>query len=1205
MVTASKEGGASLNILSGLVAGNFSAYWLGLTIMGLMTGAYFLYEMALSSTMIGGATAAARNVISGNALNGVRLAAGADNTTIEQNYIGTTADGESALGNTEQGIFVEGTSATNITGTVIAANVVSANGVGSPHYTGIRLEDDNGTVVRGNLIGADAAGDAALGNGGHGVRLLGSTNDTIGGTSAADRNIISGNAIDGLYVDPGSTGNTIEGNYVGTNATGTAALANGRDGIEINGSANNTIGGTAAGEANTIAYNGFDGVAVTGTSATGNAIRGNSIYGNGKLGIDLGGSGAPVANDSLGHVGPNDFQNFPLLTSVTSDGTTTTFAGTLNASASTTYTIDFYANPASDPTKFGQGQTYIGSTAVTTDGSGAASIAAAFNYNGTLAANGGQQPSFSATATDPAANTSEFGPDYPTPAIAVTIGAPATATEGITVQLTSTVTDANGGASLSYNWSATTPSGSTLGLGAAANQPSLQLDPIDTGVYTIALTVTDSQGAAGQATTTLDVTATAPVVIVQSQPATPSASPGPAPVTAVTGVPIALLGTLVAPSADSLRSFTWSVTKDGAAFALPAGTATNQLDFAFTPTVAGDYTITLMATDANGGTTSALANVLVTSATPVAEIVGAPGISPEGMPLALSNQITAANFTGTLSYAWSVTKDGQPYKPGAATNQATFDFTPNDEGSYQVGLSVSNGTATGIAPPVTIDVTEAPYTATITGASGQTPTTNVTAGTAIHLVGAAGTSGTLDSQTTTYAWSVTDNGLPYTLPGGTLTDASTFGFTPTAAGEYLLTLTATDTGATVNGAHPTATALAAFNVGAPAISVSLAASGSLTEGGAVTVAATATPTGTYSYVWTVTDESDPVAVTDTSGQGTPSFNFTPPTPGSYQVSVTLSDGQASVTTSTIVRAANEPPTAPVITVTNGTATLGANPSVLEGTALALSAASTDLGGANDQLSYSWTVAGPNGFSLSSNGAAFNFTPIESGAYTVTAAATDLSGATTTSQDTITVTHVTPQPTIQVRPDTGLNGSGQLFVDLTATVPDPGSDDPFSYAWTVTDPSGNTWPSNSNAAVTNVSTNGLPDFSFTDTSSGTYTVSLTVTDDDGGNATASTPILTVGANSTLTLTAPPAGATQVLAIALGAGATIDASGLPTPVVEAALGGHDSLVGGSGSSVLQGDSGFNTLLGGSGANTLYGSAGDMLFGDSVPAEPAPPF
>jgi K(+)-stimulated pyrophosphate-energized sodium pump len=54
VVTSSREGGASLNILSGLVAGNFSAYWLGLTIMGLMTIAYLVSSMDLTSTMIDG-----------------------------------------------------------------------------------------------------------------------------------------------------------------------------------------------------------------------------------------------------------------------------------------------------------------------------------------------------------------------------------------------------------------------------------------------------------------------------------------------------------------------------------------------------------------------------------------------------------------------------------------------------------------------------------------------------------------------------------------------------------------------------------------------------------------------------------------------------------------------------------------------------------------------------------------------------------------------------------------------------------------------------------------------------------------------------------------------------------------------------------------------------------------------------------------------
>ena len=55
VVTSSREGGASLNILSGLVAGNFSAYWLGLTIMGLMSVAYYISTGALTTTMVNGA----------------------------------------------------------------------------------------------------------------------------------------------------------------------------------------------------------------------------------------------------------------------------------------------------------------------------------------------------------------------------------------------------------------------------------------------------------------------------------------------------------------------------------------------------------------------------------------------------------------------------------------------------------------------------------------------------------------------------------------------------------------------------------------------------------------------------------------------------------------------------------------------------------------------------------------------------------------------------------------------------------------------------------------------------------------------------------------------------------------------------------------------------------------------------------------------
>jgi K(+)-stimulated pyrophosphate-energized sodium pump len=52
VVTSSREGGASLNILSGLVAGNFSAYWLGMAILSLMGVAYWVSLMGLGALMV-------------------------------------------------------------------------------------------------------------------------------------------------------------------------------------------------------------------------------------------------------------------------------------------------------------------------------------------------------------------------------------------------------------------------------------------------------------------------------------------------------------------------------------------------------------------------------------------------------------------------------------------------------------------------------------------------------------------------------------------------------------------------------------------------------------------------------------------------------------------------------------------------------------------------------------------------------------------------------------------------------------------------------------------------------------------------------------------------------------------------------------------------------------------------------------------------
>jgi hypothetical protein len=142
-------------------------------------------------------------------------------------------------------------------------------------------------------------------------------------------------------------------------------------------------------------------VVVQGAASVGNAIRGNSIHSNGGLGIDLGGDGVTPNDPGDADTGPNQLQNFPVL-SVALAGGSTWVTGTLNGLANTTFTLDFYASAAADPSGFGEGARYLGSAVVTTDGSGNA------HFEVVLAAPTAPGEVVTATATDPAGNTSEF-----------------------------------------------------------------------------------------------------------------------------------------------------------------------------------------------------------------------------------------------------------------------------------------------------------------------------------------------------------------------------------------------------------------------------------------------------------------------------------------------------------------------------------------------------------------------------------------------------------------------------------------------------------------------------------------------------------------------------------------------------------------------------------------------------------------------------
>jgi CSLREA domain-containing protein len=368
-------------------------------------------EFCAQNNTIGGTADGARNVISGNDELGVYIV---DETTtqnlVQGNYIGTDAAGTAALGNGIAGVLIDfGAHNNTIGGTTAAArNVISGNG---DFGVGIGDEGTNNNLVQGNYIGTNAAGTAALGNYYDGVVIaFGAQNNTIGGTTAGARNIISGNGDDGVEtIDLGTSGNLVQGNFIGTDFNGTADLGNGGDGVIIDFCAtNNTIGGTASGAGNLIFGNDGDGVDLDEDTTVGNAILGNSIFNNDEEGIDL--TGGPTPNDTGdGDTGQNNLQNYPLLGCAQSANGTTVVQGTFNSLPTTSFRLEFFANAACDTGGFGEGQTFLGFLNVTTDASG--NVVGGFSATFAVAVAAGQVITATATRLDAMSKpveTSEF-----------------------------------------------------------------------------------------------------------------------------------------------------------------------------------------------------------------------------------------------------------------------------------------------------------------------------------------------------------------------------------------------------------------------------------------------------------------------------------------------------------------------------------------------------------------------------------------------------------------------------------------------------------------------------------------------------------------------------------------------------------------------------------------------------------------------------
>jgi hypothetical protein len=343
------------------------------------------------------------NVISGNLNAGVDLN-GAFNGVVDGNLIGVNAAGTAALTNGGWGVLASGGSGDVIGGTAAGAANVIASGIGIELTDAGAFLGTNGYQIEDNFIGTDSTVTHNFG-GNVGVFLEGGTATQGVANTTISGNVIDNQSLEGVFISgPGAKNNVVEGNFIGTDPTGTLARPN-AIGVEVaRGAHNNTIGVPGAG--NVIAFNTGDAVAIgssfTDDATIDNTVRGNSIFANG-FGIGLGGGGVIPNFQTNPSPFPNNHQNYPVLTSA-GDATLgrTVVAGSLHSAPNATFVIDFYASAKADPSGFGQGQTYLGSTTVTTNASGNATFNIALTP-GTVWNN-----VVTATATDAAGDTSEF-----------------------------------------------------------------------------------------------------------------------------------------------------------------------------------------------------------------------------------------------------------------------------------------------------------------------------------------------------------------------------------------------------------------------------------------------------------------------------------------------------------------------------------------------------------------------------------------------------------------------------------------------------------------------------------------------------------------------------------------------------------------------------------------------------------------------------
>ncbi|WP_416350892.1 PKD domain-containing protein [Rivularia sp. UHCC 0363] len=543
---------------------------------------------------------------------------------------------------------------------------------------------------------------------------------------------------------------------------------------------------------------------------------------------------------------------------------------------------------------------------------------------------------------------------------------------------------------------------------------------LDNGTYTATLTVTDSNGASTVETLTLNVNNIAPTVTAGEDQTT------------IDFQAITFNGNYTDPGILDTHTIRWEFG-DGTV-------VENELNPNYTYTNPGTYTATLSVTDKDGGSSSDTLQIQVNNAAPtITEITGDTNLE-EGA-IANFNATATSHGDDTLTYTWDF-GDGSTTVEGETVNHQFA-----DNGTYTVTLTVTNqGGSTQQTLTVNVDNVSPVVEALDNQITLQ--------GTTVNFDGSFTDPGILDTHT--IEWDFGDS----FVATGILEPTHTYA-TP---GTYNVTLTITDS----DGAATQDILTVTVNNAAPTIT-ELTGDTNINEGDTATFSANATDAGNdnLTYTWNFGDGAE--------SQVGKIVNHKFVDNGTYTVTVTVEDTNGASTQQTLTVQVDN--VAPTITEITGDTVIN------EGDTANYTATVTDPG--DDKLTYSWNF-GDGSTPKTGENVSHIFT--DDGIYTVTLTVEDGDGGIATETITVTVNNVAPTIT-EITGDTNIN-EGDIAT-FKAIANDPGNDK-LTYTWDFGDGS-------TPIQGDNVSHKYLDN--------GDYTVTLTVTDDDGASTT-QTQTLTV-------------------------------------------------------------------------------------------------